>query len=197
MISSCAQIAPHSLGVLLCCSCSAFGGCGTRRSACLWLTRRALTQMAVRDALNAGMDEMMAKDDSILIMGRFARRLLAMALFPSLAPLLSSHIAACASREAPWWLRRRGNFAVLLTWWMACAGEEVGAYHGAYKVSRGLLEKYGEKRVIDTPITEMGFAGGPSQPRCCSPPIGTHGSPSTGPSASRDRPPPRPVLRGN
>lgn len=38
-------------------------------------------------------------------------------------------------------------------------GEEVGQYHGAYKVSRGLLEKFGSKRVIDTPITEMGFAG--------------------------------------
>jgi pyruvate dehydrogenase E1 component beta subunit len=38
-------------------------------------------------------------------------------------------------------------------------GEEVGQYQGAYKVSRGLLEKLGPKRVIDTPITEMGFAG--------------------------------------
>jgi pyruvate dehydrogenase E1 component beta subunit len=38
-------------------------------------------------------------------------------------------------------------------------GEEVGQYEGAYKCSQGLLEKYGEKRVIDTPITEAGFAG--------------------------------------
>eukprot|EP00055_Hartaetosiga_balthica_P018667 m.135084 g.135084 ORF g.135084 m.135084 type:complete len:380 (-) comp9826_c0_seq1:2666-3805(-) len=38
-------------------------------------------------------------------------------------------------------------------------GEEVAQYHGAYKVSRGLLEKYGPERVVDTPITEMGFAG--------------------------------------
>jgi len=38
-------------------------------------------------------------------------------------------------------------------------GEEVGTFHGAYKVSRGLLEKFGPKRVIDTPITEMGIAG--------------------------------------
>lgn len=38
-------------------------------------------------------------------------------------------------------------------------GEEVARYHGAYKVSRGLWEKYGDDRVIDTPITEMGFAG--------------------------------------
>ena len=38
-------------------------------------------------------------------------------------------------------------------------GEEVGYYEGAYKVSRGLLEKFGEKRVIDTPIAENGFAG--------------------------------------
>jgi len=38
-------------------------------------------------------------------------------------------------------------------------GEEVGVYQGAYKVSRGLLEKFGERRVIDTPISELGFAG--------------------------------------
>ena len=38
-------------------------------------------------------------------------------------------------------------------------GEEVGQYQGAYKVSRGLLEEFGDRRVIDTPITEYGFAG--------------------------------------
>ncbi|MEM7679792.1 MAG: pyruvate dehydrogenase complex E1 component subunit beta [Pseudomonadota bacterium] len=38
-------------------------------------------------------------------------------------------------------------------------GEEVAEYNGAYKVSEGLLDEFGEKRVIDTPITEHGFAG--------------------------------------
>jgi pyruvate dehydrogenase E1 component beta subunit len=38
-------------------------------------------------------------------------------------------------------------------------GEEVGMYNGAYKVSKGLLERFGEMRVVDTPITELGFAG--------------------------------------
>jgi pyruvate dehydrogenase E1 component beta subunit len=38
-------------------------------------------------------------------------------------------------------------------------GEEVAAYEGAYKVTKGLLDQFGEKRVIDTPITELGFAG--------------------------------------
>ena len=38
-------------------------------------------------------------------------------------------------------------------------GEEVGEYQGAYKVTKGLLEKLGPQRVIDTPITELGFAG--------------------------------------
>ncbi len=38
-------------------------------------------------------------------------------------------------------------------------GEEVGQYNGAYKVSKGLLDKYGERRVKDTPITELGFTG--------------------------------------
>ena len=38
-------------------------------------------------------------------------------------------------------------------------GEEVGEYQGAYKISQGLLDQFGPKRVIDTPITEHGFAG--------------------------------------
>jgi pyruvate dehydrogenase E1 component beta subunit len=38
-------------------------------------------------------------------------------------------------------------------------GEEVGEYQGAYKISQGMLDEFGSKRVIDTPITEHGFAG--------------------------------------
>jgi pyruvate dehydrogenase E1 component beta subunit len=38
-------------------------------------------------------------------------------------------------------------------------GEEVAEYNGAYKVSQGMLEEFGERRVIDTPIAELGFAG--------------------------------------
>ena len=38
-------------------------------------------------------------------------------------------------------------------------GEEVAEYDGAYKVSRGLLDTFGDRRVVDTPITELGFAG--------------------------------------
>ncbi|HTL95735.1 MAG TPA: pyruvate dehydrogenase complex E1 component subunit beta [Gemmatimonadaceae bacterium] len=38
-------------------------------------------------------------------------------------------------------------------------GEEVGVYQGAYKVSKGMLQEFGEMRVVDTPITELGFAG--------------------------------------
>ncbi|MFP4430080.1 MAG: pyruvate dehydrogenase complex E1 component subunit beta [Spirochaetaceae bacterium] len=38
-------------------------------------------------------------------------------------------------------------------------GEEVAEYNGAYKVTRGLLDKFGPKRVLDTPITELGFTG--------------------------------------
>jgi pyruvate dehydrogenase E1 component beta subunit len=38
-------------------------------------------------------------------------------------------------------------------------GEEVGLYNGAYKVSKGLLDRFGELRIVDTPITELGFAG--------------------------------------
>jgi len=38
-------------------------------------------------------------------------------------------------------------------------GEEVAEYQGAYKITQGLLEEFGDKRVVDTPITEYGFAG--------------------------------------
>ncbi len=38
-------------------------------------------------------------------------------------------------------------------------GEEVAEYNGAYKVSRGLLDEFGPKRIVDTPISELGFAG--------------------------------------
>lgn len=38
-------------------------------------------------------------------------------------------------------------------------GEEVAEYDGAYKVSKGLLDRFGERRVVDTPISELGFAG--------------------------------------
>ena len=38
-------------------------------------------------------------------------------------------------------------------------GEEVAEYTGAYKASKGMLDEFGEKRVIDTPISELGFAG--------------------------------------
>lgn len=38
-------------------------------------------------------------------------------------------------------------------------GEEVGEYNGAYKVTKGLLDKWGPQRIVDTPISELGFAG--------------------------------------
>ncbi|XP_020581406.1 pyruvate dehydrogenase E1 component subunit beta-1, mitochondrial isoform X3 [Phalaenopsis equestris] len=63
-------------------------------------------EMTVRDALNSALDEEMAADPKVFLMG-----------------------------------------------------EEVGEYQGAYKISKGLLDKYGPERVIDTPITEAGFTG--------------------------------------
>jgi pyruvate dehydrogenase E1 component beta subunit len=50
---------------------------------------------------------------------------------------------------------------VFLTLWLQVfvMGEEVAEYQGAYKITRGLLQKYGPKRVKDTPITEAGFTG--------------------------------------
>jgi pyruvate dehydrogenase E1 component alpha subunit len=43
-------------------------------------------------------------------------------------------------------------------------GEEVAEYDGAYKVSKGLLERFGDRRVVDTPISELGFGGSASVP---------------------------------
>merc|ERR1719438_761034 len=63
-------------------------------------------QLTVRDALNSAIDDELAHDERVFIMG-----------------------------------------------------EEVAQYDGAYKVTRGLWKKYGDRRVIDTPITEMGFSG--------------------------------------
>ena len=66
----------------------------------------ATIDVTVRDAINQAIDEEMARDEKVFLMG-----------------------------------------------------EDVGQYQGAYKVSKGLFQKYGSKRVVDTPITEMGFAG--------------------------------------
>jgi pyruvate dehydrogenase E1 component beta subunit len=63
-------------------------------------------QLSVREALNSAMDEEMARDDRVYIIG-----------------------------------------------------EEVALYQGAYKVTKGLHDKYGDRRVVDTPITEAGFTG--------------------------------------
>ncbi|MBI3199748.1 MAG: pyruvate dehydrogenase complex E1 component subunit beta [Rhodospirillales bacterium] len=90
---------------------------------------------------------------------------------PASAPAPSPAPAASASAAEPEWtgktthitvrealrdamaeeMRKDGNIFLM--------GEEVAQYHGAYKVSQGLLEEFGEKRVIDTPITEHGFTG--------------------------------------
>lgn len=74
-----------------------------------------------------------------------------------------------ATSDAVWWKRRGSlrqatssvavNEEIERDDKVFLLGEEVAQYDGAYKVSRGLWKKYGDKRIIDTPITEMGFAG--------------------------------------
>ncbi len=73
---------------------------------------------------------------------------------PELAPDAQMHAITVreALREAMAEEMRRDPTVFLM-------GEEVGQYQGAYKISQGLLEEFGPKRVIDTPITEQGFAG--------------------------------------
>lgn len=78
-----------------------------RKSGLNWSFRSMATiDVPVREAINQAIDEEMARDDRVFVIG-----------------------------------------------------EEVAQYNGAYKVTKGLYAKYGGKRVIDTPITEMGFAG--------------------------------------
>ncbi len=78
---------------------------------------------------------------------------------PALAPAQEEYAGPTVSRTVREALRdamaeemRRDDTVFLI-------GEEVAEYQGAYKVSQGLLDEFGEKRVIDTPITEHGFTG--------------------------------------
>ncbi len=71
------------------------------------------------------------------------------------------------SRPAPRWSRRPCAKRCATRWPRRCAatanvfvmGEEVAEYQGAYKITQGLLQEFGPRRVVDTPITEHGFAG--------------------------------------
>ncbi|CAD1475501.1 unnamed protein product, partial [Heterotrigona itama] len=71
-----------------------------------WQSYKSITNMTVRNALNAALDEELARDEKVFILG-----------------------------------------------------EEVAQYDGAYKITKDLWKKYGDKRLIDTPITEAGFCG--------------------------------------
>lgn len=77
-----------------------------RRALHVTSTTHAPAKMTVRDALNGAIDEELARDDAVFVIG-----------------------------------------------------EEVAEYDGAYKVTKGLHAKYGDRRIVDTPITEAGFAG--------------------------------------
>ena len=114
----------------------------------VWLHHRrplvpyVLVQLTVREALNAAMDEEMARDPTVFLMGAVFR-----ACSRCCTPLLlpARHRLPCAVSSC------ESSHGCVST-----VGEEVGAYQGAYKVSKGLFQKYGPDRVIDTPITEMG-----------------------------------------
>jgi pyruvate dehydrogenase E1 component beta subunit len=73
---------------------------------------------------------------------------------PESRPAPSSSSSPCARRCATRWPRK-----CAATRRVFVMGEEVAEYQGAYKVTQGLLQEFGPKRVIDTPITEHGFAG--------------------------------------
>ena len=90
---------------------------------------------------------------------------------PASAPVSSPQPVAAAPAAEPEWTGKTVHMTVREALRDAMAeemrkddkiflmGEEVAQYQGAYKVSQGLLEEFGDKRVIDTPITEHGFTG--------------------------------------
>ncbi len=88
---------------------------------------------------------------------------------PPAAPTVPAAVAAPSVNEPDYGTTKRQTVREALRDAMAeemrrdskvlLMGEEVAQYQGAYKVSQGLLEEFGAKRIIDTPITEMGFAG--------------------------------------
>ena len=80
----------------------------------------------------------------------FLSRLVLLALPPPPA----STPSPCVTRSTPPWKR-----SCVATSSVFIIGEEVAQYNGAYKITRGLLDKFGPERVVDTPITEAGFTG--------------------------------------
>ena len=71
--------------------------------------------------------------------------------FPTAATMVKTTVRDALRDAMAEEMRRDGSVFLM--------GEEVAQYQGAYKVSRGLLEEFGERRIIDTPITEHGFTG--------------------------------------
>ena len=94
------------------------------------------TQVPVREAINQAIDEEMARDPNVFILGAWR---VCSYTHPATHPRTHSSHEYTTNKTH--------------------TGEEVAQYQGAYKVTKGLYQKYGDKRVIDTPITEMGFAG--------------------------------------
>lgn len=87
----------------------------------------AAIDMTVRDAINHAIDEEMARDEKVFVIGKWLR----------MKSLILIHHKAAITRIMH----------------INLIGEEVAQYQGAYKITKGLFQKYGEKRVIDTPIT--------------------------------------------
>jgi len=71
--------------------------------------------------------------------------------FPANTPMVTTTVREALRDAMAEEMRRDGDVFVM--------GEEVAEYQGAYKITQGLLQEFGAKRVVDTPITEHGFAG--------------------------------------
>ncbi|MGH0123629.1 UNVERIFIED_CONTAM: hypothetical protein FKN15_012769 [Acipenser sinensis] len=134
-----------------------------------------MIQVTVRDALTQAMDEELERDERVFLLGEEVAQYdgaykVSRGLWKKYGdkriidtPIAEMGFAGIAVGSAMVTVRdaltqamdeelERDERVFLL-------GEEVAQYDGAYKVSRGLWKKYGDKRIIDTPIAEMGFAG--------------------------------------
>ena len=143
-------------------------------------------EMMMWEALREGLDEEMERDPTVCLMGAHAgrrwERNCSAASSPACNPACGAPAGACVHPRKPIWLphahraslprpRRGAALAAPLAPALLSphspplprpcppAGEDVGHYGGSYKVSSGLYKKYGEMRLLDTPICENGFMG--------------------------------------
>ena len=118
--------------------------------------------MTVREALNATMEEEMLRDENVFILGEEVARYNGAYKVRRAPCLLSTSTSGCGLSRISVHISEPRQYALEIEFLAhdACNVETNPEYAlVSVQVTKGLLDKFGEKRVIDTPITEMGFAG--------------------------------------